>query len=224
MQVEPGSDIASLKKVRYLAYQNIWWDTLRNTSVYQCKNCQRIGHTSSCCNLGYRCVKCAKEHQPGQCALEKNVKRELLECINCKRFGKTSAGHPASYKGCPYIKFAQELKDKEQKTKIRTKVSKYINTDRKYSSELTSARALRVHSDASQSNRKNSHGAPPQPPSKRPWEEHTSPFDLHTQFKVFENHMMSAMTELLSGLGKLIEKNTKNINKLFKTVGINNGY
>ena len=40
----------------------------------------------------------------------------------------------------------------------------------------------------------------------------------------FENHMISAMTDLLSGLGKLIEKNTKNINKLFKTVGMNNGY
>ena len=78
----------------------------------QCKNCQRLGHGASNCNLSYRCVKCSENRQPGECALpkpdnpEKND-RSKLYCVACNNYG-----HPASYRGCPT---QREIRDRIKK-------------------------------------------------------------------------------------------------------------
>ena len=89
-----------------MLYEKVWWEPLRKTGVFQCKNCQRIGHSSTNCHLGYRCVKSKESHKPGECIVPKeNSDRTILFCVNCQSFG-----HPASYKGCPFYKLANDIK------------------------------------------------------------------------------------------------------------------
>ena len=84
----------------------MWWEPLRKKNVFQCTNCQRIGHSSANCHLQYRCVKCSKSHNPGECEIPKeNTNKDILYCVNCK-----SNGLPASYKGCPFYKTTNTIK------------------------------------------------------------------------------------------------------------------
>lgn len=49
------------------------------------------------CNLKYRCVKCNKQLDLGNCKLSgsQQTDREEIYCVNCKKYG-----YPASYRGC----------------------------------------------------------------------------------------------------------------------------
>lgn len=78
-----------------------------------CSRCQRVGHSSSNCHLDFRCVKCAENHEPGNCAIKKEIKidKTQIYCVRCKMYG-----HPATYKGC--IKY-KEIKDRFTKNRIR---------------------------------------------------------------------------------------------------------
>ncbi|KAK2577784.1 hypothetical protein KPH14_011603 [Odynerus spinipes] len=112
IQLEHNSNPKRLISVRTLLYQRIKWERLRRMPIFQCKKCQRVGHSSANCNLRYRCIKCAKSHEPGQCQLSVNAPKEHLKCANCKEFG-----HPASYKDCPFLRLALDLKMKTTHTK-----------------------------------------------------------------------------------------------------------
>ena len=48
-------------------------------------------------------MKCPTIHEPGQCKVTRDDNKSLVYCTNCKNYG-----HPASYKGCPYIKEAPQ--------------------------------------------------------------------------------------------------------------------
>lgn len=98
VQVTPDSDLNNIKSIKYLFHHVITWNKLMRKDTLQCKRCQRISHAASNCNLPYRCVKCDKTHEPGQCngAPGTQVERSLLYCVNCGNYG-----HPASYRGCP---------------------------------------------------------------------------------------------------------------------------
>ena len=104
LQITPDSDANALKQINNIAHQKIRWENLKRNKVFQCKNCQRVGHTSACCSLPYRCVKCAKSHDPGNCEIAVNSDKSVLQCANCGE-----SGHPASYMGCPFLKYAQKL-------------------------------------------------------------------------------------------------------------------
>ena len=103
VQLTPVSDTIALKKIKYLANQKIRWENFKRKDIFQCKNCQRVGQTSACCNLTYRCVKCTKSHDPGKCDIVTNSDKSALECVNCGQ-----KGHPASFKGCPFLKYSQK--------------------------------------------------------------------------------------------------------------------
>ena len=97
VQVTADSIVRNIYQINNLLYQSIRWEPLRKTQTVQCKNCQRLGHISSCCNRQYRCVKCTESHQPGECQIVRGD-RANLQCVLCNE-----KGHPASYKGCRYI-------------------------------------------------------------------------------------------------------------------------
>ncbi|OXU19099.1 hypothetical protein TSAR_009318 [Trichomalopsis sarcophagae] len=83
------------------------WETLRKRDIFQCKNCQRLGQSSANFAMGYRCVKCKDDHQPGECAIPKDTAdKNSLYCVNCEEIG-----HPAFYRGCPLFKFAKDLNE-----------------------------------------------------------------------------------------------------------------
>ena len=79
-----------------------------------------MGHSSANCHLGYRCVKCAETHTPGQCKRTKSDE-SVPYCVKCK-----SNGHVASYRGCPYLIVAQNT------LKVRRNTIKMIFINKKY--------------------------------------------------------------------------------------------
>lgn len=132
IQLSPNSDTAELYKIKYLAHQKIWWETLRKKKIFQCKNCQRIGHTSANCHLGYRCVKCSKSHKYGECEIKELAEKQKIYCVNCDEYG-----HPASYKGCPFIKEVQKANDLNR-LNLLEKHNKKINKIHNYTRDNTS--------------------------------------------------------------------------------------
>lgn len=108
VQLAPGSKAGNLFKVSSLAHQAVKWEYFRRSSVFQCHNCQRFGHTSRHCGFEYRCVKCDTSHKPGECPRTKDptVKEASRpHCVNCGERGK---GHTANFRGCPVLREAQK--------------------------------------------------------------------------------------------------------------------
>ena len=68
IQITPSSDPKNLYNIKTLACQKIRWEKYRSNKVFQCRNCQRVGHSSNNCKLEYRCVKCLDQHEPGKCS------------------------------------------------------------------------------------------------------------------------------------------------------------
>lgn len=128
VQMEAGSKVQNLQKINRLCHHIIKWEKLKNNEIIQCKRCQRLGHTASNCNLGYRCVKCSEPHMPGKCPITHDsiTDRSKLYCANCN-----SHGHPASYRGCPVL---LELKRKmlEKKNEFKEKRDKKLISLKNY--------------------------------------------------------------------------------------------
>ena len=84
IQCTNESNLPELTKTKVLLYQKVRWETLKKKETLQCTNCQRLGHFSSNCFLGYRSVKCNANHDPGKCAVQKNtMDKNILYCVNC---------------------------------------------------------------------------------------------------------------------------------------------
>lgn len=125
VQVESNKPTKDITSIPALAYQEIKWDLLRRKKLFQCKNCQRLGHASVNCQLPFRCVKCAGNHGPQKCPLEKTASKDQLLCANCNQ-----RGHPASYEGCLYITVINDYYNKkknDKKSKIEKKTEAYNN-------------------------------------------------------------------------------------------------
>lgn len=93
------------------------WGTLKKKGVFQYRNCQRIGHASSNCSLDFRCVKCDESHEPGKCTISTKTDTTNLKCANCGQ-----NGHPASYKGCSYLKIHKNLINEMTNTLTNTQI------------------------------------------------------------------------------------------------------
>ena len=119
VQLTHGCIVPNLTKINRLAQQVVRWEPLRRKGIYQCRNCQGLMHTSANCKLPYKCVKCADNHTPGQCPIKDIVDKDKLKCVNCE-----SVGHPASYKGCPFIKFTQELRNERKNSDRASRLAK----------------------------------------------------------------------------------------------------
>lgn len=100
VQMTNDSNFKSISKVKTLLHQIIYWEPLRKQKLFQCYRCQRVGHASANCVLQPRCVKCALNHGKGQCTLTEKT-NDNVKCANCEE------AHPASYRGCAYLKFAE---------------------------------------------------------------------------------------------------------------------
>lgn len=74
-----------------------------------------MGHSSANCNLGYRCVKCAGTHEPGNCPhnTASNKDTSTSTYVNC------NSNHPANYRGCKYLKLAQITSSNNKKQATR---------------------------------------------------------------------------------------------------------
>ena len=120
VQLSNDSNLNELLKVNKIVYQKVRWENLKKREIYQCRNCQRLGHSSANCSLAFRCVKCKESHEPGKCQTPKETTdKKLLYCINFE-----SNGHPTSYRGCPFFKFSNSIRNN-----IRS--HKTINNDKK---------------------------------------------------------------------------------------------
>lgn len=126
VQISHDSHLSELTKTKNILYQAVRWEHLKKKQIFQCKNCQRLGHASSNCHLKYRCVKCSLSHEPGKCNITGQIDTQQLKCANCGE-----EGHPASYRGCPYIKNATKLVNQAKKTKLATTNNRIINMQRK---------------------------------------------------------------------------------------------
>lgn len=105
-----------------ICFQHIKWEWFRKNKVFQCRNCQRVGHASMNCNFIRRCVKCAEPHGKDECPVAKGSDRSSLKCANCK-----NTGHPASYFGCPYLMYAQNQLNNQREIN-RNKIQQKITT------------------------------------------------------------------------------------------------
>lgn len=74
IQTTPNSGLKTLTNIRYILHQTVRWEKIIKNESTMCSRCQRAGHSSSNCYLDFRCVKCAENHEPGNCAIKKRSK------------------------------------------------------------------------------------------------------------------------------------------------------
>lgn len=118
------SEIQNLTKIKSLKCHTIKWEEFKSKKVFQCHKCQLTNHSAKNCELQYRCVKCLDNHLPGQCISKANPDFQP-QCVNC---GKT--GHPASYRGCEFLKYATSQVKEVKYTRIveqKQKINKIYN-------------------------------------------------------------------------------------------------
>lgn len=134
VQCSNESKTASLTRQKRLLHQPIKWERLRRKRIFQCARCQQVGHASSNCNYEQRCVRCAGNHdKDAECPVAKNSDPSLTKCANC---GEN--GHPASYGGCPYMKYvnSQMKMVSSARRQIRSKkiehISRLVNSNIPY--------------------------------------------------------------------------------------------
>ena len=78
-------------------------------------------------------MRCSKNYEKGKCELQDTDPKEKLTCANC---GET--GHPASYKGCKYMKHVKsivkstEVKNRGNKVSKLTQIVNKVNPQRSY--------------------------------------------------------------------------------------------
>lgn len=134
VQITRKSQTERLAKIQYLLMHRVSWEKLKlkSKSPTQCKNCQRFGHTATNCLYGYRCVKCTKTHDRGQCPRNKIIEEakkkpnkegfiildDRVACVNCKQ-----KGHPANHKSCPFYQNYIERKAATNNTTSRVSQS-----------------------------------------------------------------------------------------------------
>lgn len=85
-----------------------------DSSIPQCKNCQRFQHTKNFCNLPPRCVKCLENHHYSECTKDKN---SPPICVNCNE------NHSANYRGC---KIYKQIKNKKSTSQLSKNAPKHI--------------------------------------------------------------------------------------------------
>lgn len=120
IQFPPGTRTKEITDTKYFLNQPVWWKRYRKKQAFQCFNCQRIGHPSGECNMGYRCVKCNEKHGPKQC--KRTLDEQNSDQAFCVNYGKH--GHPANYRGCPYMKYAQEIVNERKREERQAALAK----------------------------------------------------------------------------------------------------
>jgi hypothetical protein len=66
-----------------------------DSSILQCKNCQRFQYIKIFCNLPPGCVKCLEDHHYSECNKDTNTPPICVDC---------NENHPANYRSCKIYK------------------------------------------------------------------------------------------------------------------------
>lgn len=122
VQITHDSTANTLMKTTNICYQSVKWGWFRRNKVFQCKRCQCVGHASINCHFPRRCVKCGLRHGKEDCPINANSDKTLLKCINYNQMG-----HPASYHGCEYLKYAQSRYDEQRNNNKKNLINKITN-------------------------------------------------------------------------------------------------
>lgn len=144
VRLDGGSDVQSFRRLEYLLNNKVSIEDHKRTGLLQCRNCQRFGHVSTNCRMGYRCVKCGQSHGPQKCEIPPKgkeneeiltrdpdtgkvikVPKRPVHCINCK-----TDGHVASAKNCPKrIKILEKIEEnKKASAKSNDKNNEIVTT------------------------------------------------------------------------------------------------
>lgn len=90
-------DEGKMKSIDSMFGLQVKFENFKSSKIIQCKNCQSFFHTSGQCYRKYRCVKCDRDHGPGDCP--RNLDKSIpLRCVNCG--GAHSAN---SFGECKYV-------------------------------------------------------------------------------------------------------------------------
>ena len=222
LQLSSDSKSAELFKIKALAYQKVKWEHLRKPDLFECKNCQRVGHASKNCNLQYRCVKSAQSHVPGVCNISSLDNRAALTCANCKQ-----AGHPTSYKGCPFVKFALNKKREHKESQTRKKLQT-VNTIAACVRDNTSfAQAVRNSNPQRHATVKDMHTSAPDMKLPRPqtprgikisYDDYHQPSPSTNWVDDFKSEIAALVTKQFQSLASQIAANTAKIEFIFNTL------
>lgn len=93
---QPPVDVSTISRLQRCVVSTEAARTRRGP--VQCYRCQRVGHTSAFCHQQARCVRCGGDHRASSCPRDTATK-----CCNCP-----DGNHPASYRGCAYLKRAMK--------------------------------------------------------------------------------------------------------------------
>lgn len=135
VHLTPDSNLNNVHQIKKILHQSVSWEKIISKEITQCWKCQRLGHSSTNCNLAFRCVKCSESHEVGNCKLT-NIQENTTN-LKCALCGNND--HPASYKGCPVTKnhkqniLTQQIKQHETNIKKTNKIQKLVNPQLSYS-------------------------------------------------------------------------------------------
>lgn len=122
--------IKELQKIKALNNLIVRWERYRprrHDKVAQCRNCQRLGHSSENCHAPPRCVVCAENHSTKDCT--KKIARQTLKQQEVMANGPKpdrsfikcalcNGNHTASYLGCKerirYLEVQEKLLQKNR--------------------------------------------------------------------------------------------------------------
>ena len=212
VQLSNDSDLSALTKTRTLLQQVIYWQPLRRSKVFQCYKCQRVGHASSNCVLKSRCVKCAETHGKGECLLKEKV-NENVKCANCGQ------AHPASYRGCPYLLFAEEKIKENNATKSVKVNQRLFKIQNHVSPRNTYAQVANKFNDPSNSYNHNN--------QQSYFNNHhnTNTYQDNNEFLLsIKNDIINAFDLRFNSMKAQVDNNSRNINRVLNFLNIGNGY
>lgn len=220
------SNIKNLLSIKSILYQRIKWEKLRRKPIFQCRKCQRVGYASANCQLEYRCVKCAENHEQGKCPITENSSADNLKCANCNE-----KGHPASYRGCPFLVTALNLKKQHNQARYDTtprryiqktnlvqntcyvKTNNFVNPNISYRNILTNQ-----HTNTTQSNDNHTPNTSANEVNNHTFNRHQqeeTPFNIQAFLLNFTNSLMEKITMQLSEFETKLNKNKESIDFLF---------
>lgn len=93
--VPAAFDERLLLDIRTIGYSGVKIEAMKKSNTVQCRNCQRLHHTTGQCHHLFRCVQCVGVHERGDCPRATNGSLPL-GCVNCKEAGLDFIGHTAN--------------------------------------------------------------------------------------------------------------------------------
>lgn len=209
VHLSPESKTQNLSNIKSLAHQRIRWEPFRKTKVFQCFKCQRVGHSSANCGLGFRCVKCTDNHEEGKCPRKKETSdpESKPKCVNCNQ------DHAANYRGCAYLKLAQQMINNSKAERRTTRpTTQHANHQRTTAATRTTVPTADQQSNTWASRRNYDANFP-----QAPWTT-TQPAPVHNDdIKLMLSGFQSEIANLISNQGNaMIEITNKIQNQVYE--------